>query len=86
MSSCSYKYCSKTRCSPSLLVHAYGLNGRGAQALELFRCMPSDFVQEGAHVCVLNACSHSSLVDEARFIFDGITNRTEKIYNTMVIL
>ena len=46
--------------------------------------MPSDFVHEVTHVCVLNACSHSGLVDEARSIFNGIANRTEKIYTTMV--
>ena len=74
-----------TTCTCSFLtVNAYGLNGRGVRALELFHRMPSDFVRDVTHVCVLNACSHSGLVNEALSIFDGIVNKTEKIYTTMV--
>ena len=66
------------------LVNAYGLNGKGAQALELFHRMPSDLVDQVTHVCVLNACSHSRRVDQARAIFRGIDNASELTYCAMV--
>jgi pentatricopeptide repeat protein len=56
----------------------------GLRAVELFRQMPSELVAEETHVCVLNACSHSGLVNEARLIFDNINMKTEKMYTTMV--
>ena len=46
--------------------------------------MPADLVDEVTHVCVLNACSHSGLVDQAHIIFRGIKNATEMAYTTMV--
>jgi pentatricopeptide repeat protein len=67
-----------------LLVNAYGLNGMGIQAVEIFRQMSSKFINEVTYVCALNACSHSGLVDEARSIFANIQIKTEKIYTTMV--
>ena len=54
------------------------------QAIELYRQMPEKFIGETAHVCVLNACSHSGLVDEARSIFRNIETKTVNIYVTMV--
>ena len=66
------------------LVNAYGLNGKGAQALELFHRMPSDLFDEVTYVCVLNACSHSGLVDQAYVIFRGIVNPTDTAFCTMV--
>jgi pentatricopeptide repeat protein len=56
----------------------------GIQAIEVFRQMPKEFIDEVTYVCVLNACSHSGLVDEARSIFRNIQTKTEKIYGTMV--
>jgi hypothetical protein len=56
----------------------------GIQAIELFRQMPSEYIDEVVFVCALNACSHSGLVNEARSIFINIQNKTEKIYTTMV--
>jgi len=68
-----------------LLVNSYGLNGMGVQAIELFHQMPSELIREETYnVCVLNACSHSGLVNEARSIFSNINNKTEYIYVTMV--
>jgi len=32
----------------------------------------------------LNACSHTGLVNTARSIFSTISNKTEKVYSTMV--
>ena len=54
------------------------------QAIQLFHQMPSNLILEPTYVCVLNACSHAGLVDEARSIFSKINNKTEKIYTTMV--
>lgn len=68
-----------------LLVNGYALNGMGTQAIELYRQMPRESMNEFTHVCVLNACSHSGLVEEARWIFHQIEKKTDKIYTTMVI-
>lgn len=67
-----------------LLVNSYGLNGMGAEAIELYRQMPQDLIREVTNVCVLNACSHAGLVDKARSIFENIQNRTESIFGAMV--
>ena len=56
----------------------------GVQAIELYRQMKSESIDEITHICILNACSHSGLVDEAREIFKNIKTKTDKIYTTMV--
>jgi pentatricopeptide repeat protein len=56
----------------------------GLQAIELYHQMPSELINEVTYICVLNACSHSGLIDEARSIFRNIQTKTEKIYGTMV--
>ncbi|CAF2899094.1 unnamed protein product [Rotaria sp. Silwood2] len=68
----------------STMINAYGLNGRGTQAIELYHQMPHEFINEVTYICVLNACSHSGLVNEARLIFKNIEIKTERIYSTMV--
>ena len=57
----------------------------GKEAIELFRRVPLDMMDEWIYVCVLNACSHSGLIQDAREIFNKIPIqlRTEKIYTTM---
>ncbi|CAF4193122.1 unnamed protein product [Rotaria sordida] len=54
------------------------------QAIELYHEMLSELINEATHICVLNACSHSRLVDEARSIFKNIQNKTEKVHGTMI--
>ena len=73
-------------CSRLDLVNAYGLNGMGLQAVQLFATIPSSMFNSWIYVCVLNACSHSALVDQAKQIFHRIPfeNRTDQIYTTMV--
>ncbi|CAF4583839.1 unnamed protein product [Rotaria sp. Silwood2] len=66
------------------MINSYGLNGMGIEAVEFFRQMPKEHIRESTYVCVLNACSHSGLVDEARSIFNKIQMKTEIIYTTMV--
>ena len=56
----------------------------GIQAVQLYHQMPPDFIHEATDVSVLNACSHSGFVDEARAIFETIQIKTGKIYTTMV--
>jgi len=56
----------------------------GLEAIELYHQMPSELINEVTYICVLNACSHSGLIDEARSIFRNIQTKTEKIYGTMV--
>ena len=62
------------------LVNAYGLNGFGREAVELYYKIPMDMIDNIINLCVLNACSHSSLINEARQIFNHISldKRTEK--------
>ena len=67
-----------------MLVNAYGLNGMGTQAIEIYHQMPTELINEGTHMCILNACSHSGLVDQARSIFQNIPKKTDKIYTAMV--
>lgn len=57
----------------------------GVEALEIFKQMPVKFADEITYLCVLNACSHAGLVDQARSIFKDISNKTFKIYTAMVM-
>ncbi|CAF1675328.1 unnamed protein product, partial [Adineta ricciae] len=66
------------------MINCYGLNGMGMQALELFSQMPKQFIHEVTHICILNACSHSGLVDEARSIFQKIEMKTPTVWTTMI--
>ena len=66
------------------LVNSYGLNGMGYKAIELYYRMPVEMIVEKTHVCVLNACSHSGLVDEARSIFSTIRMKNKWVYTAMV--
>ncbi|CAF3916300.1 unnamed protein product [Rotaria sp. Silwood1] len=66
------------------MINTYGLNGMGIRAIELYYQVSSNFINEAHHTCVLNACSHSGLVDQARSIFKNIQIKTDKIYTTMI--
>jgi len=56
----------------------------GARAIELYKQLSEEFIDEITHICVLNACSHCGLVDEARSIFANIQIKTLSIYTMMV--
>ena len=56
----------------------------GSQALELYQQIPLKFIDEITYICILNACSQSAFVNEARSIFNNIQMKTEKIYVIMV--
>ena len=68
------------------LVNAYGLNGMAYEALEIYKQIPSNMTNEISHVCILNACSHAGLVEQARDIFEEIPTKTPHIITTMVRL
>jgi hypothetical protein len=67
-------------------VNAYGRNGMGSNAVALYRQMPEKMRDTVSHICVLNACSHSGLVDEAQAIFNEIGIKSKRIISTMVSL
>jgi pentatricopeptide repeat protein len=62
------------------------LNGKGKEAIELFERIPLEVVDNWIYVCLLNACSHSGLIEEGEKIFNRIPQQegTEKIYTSMV--
>ncbi|CAF1144239.1 unnamed protein product [Rotaria magnacalcarata] len=66
------------------MINAFGLNGLGTQAVELYREMPNNLRNHISHICVLNACSHAGLLHEARTIFNEISLKTQSLNNTMV--
>lgn len=68
-------------------VNAYGLNGMGNEAVNLFHRTPETMRDSWVYVSVLNGCSHSGLIDEAWKIFKGIPvkEKSNLIYTTMVI-
>ena len=66
------------------LVNCYGWSGMGAEAIKFYHQLSPDLISESVNVCVLNACSHGNLVDEARSIFHSIQNKTSGIYGAMV--
>jgi hypothetical protein len=67
-------------------VNEYGRDGMGSDAVALYRQMPEKMRDAVSHVCILNACSHSGLVDEAQAIFNEIDVKCERIISTMVCL
>lgn len=58
----------------------------GMEAVELFHRVPPSLLVDVTYVCVLNACSHAGLIDQARSIFASIEAKTEKHYAAMVII
>jgi hypothetical protein len=53
-------------------------------AITLYRQMPAKMGDAVLQICVLNACSHSGLVDEAQAIFNEIDMKSERVISTMV--
>ncbi|CAF0973197.1 unnamed protein product [Adineta steineri] len=66
------------------MINAYGLNGQGLKAIELYEKVPGEFINEATYICILNACSHAGLVDKALLIFNKIEMKTERIYTVMI--
>ena len=68
------------------LVNAFGLNGQGLDAFDLFQQIPDHLRNEISYVCVLNSCSHAGLLNQARMIFERVKIKTNQITTTMVHL
>ncbi|CAF1435541.1 unnamed protein product [Rotaria sp. Silwood1] len=66
------------------MINSFGLNGMGHEAVDLYRRMPIDIHDEVTYICILNACSHSGLIDEAHSIYNNIKVKTERITTAMV--
>ncbi|CAF1686144.1 unnamed protein product, partial [Rotaria magnacalcarata] len=66
------------------MINSYGLNGMGIEAMKLFHQMPKEFINDLTYTCILNSCSHSGLVDEARSIFNSIEAKTVITVTTMI--
>ncbi|CAF1270060.1 unnamed protein product [Adineta steineri] len=66
------------------MINAYGKNRMGLEAVDLYRNMPNNLRNEISYVCILNACSHSGLLDEAYSIFNEIYHKTKQVITTMV--
>ena len=66
------------------LVDTYARNGKGAEAIGTYRLIPGKVRDVVSHRCVLNACSQSGLIPEARSIFNLIETKTETIFTAMV--
>jgi pentatricopeptide repeat protein len=58
----------------------------GLEAVGLYRKMPHHLCNEVTYVSLLNACSHSGLLDEANSIFNEIPQKTNQVITTMVCL
>ena len=58
----------------------------GLEAVDLYHKMPSHLRNELSDICVLNACSHSGLVDEAQSVFNSVSAKTNHVVTTMVCL
>ncbi|CAF2756006.1 unnamed protein product [Rotaria sp. Silwood2] len=68
------------------MVNAFGLNGMDAEAIDLYRQIPTDERNEVSHICTSNACSHSALLHETQTIFNDIDSKTETIVTIMAFL
>ncbi|CAF4424982.1 unnamed protein product [Rotaria magnacalcarata] len=66
------------------MINAFGLNGMSAKSIELYHQMSLESIDEMIYVGVLNVCSKSILVDEARSVFKNIQMKIKPIYATMV--
>jgi pentatricopeptide repeat protein len=71
------KVCERDVTIWTTMISAYGEHGRGKEALELFAQMQQEGLlpNETTVTCVLNACSHSGLVQEALDIFYNLENK-----------
>ena len=78
---------SKDIISWNAMISGYGQNGNGKESIELFQQMEKENVQPDSitFVSLLNACSHSGLVDEALYYFNSMNNQFQITPNNMHI-
>lgn len=56
----------------------------GVEAVESYRKIPVNLRNSVSVVCVLNACSHAGLIDEAQTIYRETSTKTKQIVTVMV--
>ncbi|CAF1006799.1 unnamed protein product [Adineta ricciae] len=66
------------------MINAYTRNGMGYEAFDIYEKIPNNLHDSVSHICILNACSHSGLIDQARTIFKKIPRKTDVIVTAMV--
>ncbi|UJR34936.1 hypothetical protein I4U23_027712 [Adineta vaga] len=59
-----------------ILIRMVGMD-MGHDTIELYHRMPSKMIVDKTYTCILNACSHSGLADEARAIFSTIRMKND---------
>lgn len=60
------------------LINTYGLNGDGLKALEIYNSIL--IPDEQTYSIILNACSHSLLVNQAQEIFNSIPIQRRNVF------
>jgi pentatricopeptide repeat protein len=68
------------------IIGAFGLNGQGVEAVQLFRRVQKDPRVEINSITVMNvltACSHNKLVDQALEIYNEVSNSSDVTLNTI---
>ncbi|CAF3356567.1 unnamed protein product [Rotaria socialis] len=66
------------------MMNAYARNGMGYEAIDLYNKIHENIRDRVSHICVLNACSHSGLIDQARMIFNKIDKTSVEIVTAMI--
>lgn len=63
------------------MIQAYSIHGQSKEALILFNKMKNEKIRMSGKtlVCILNACSHNGLVDEAWEIYNNIINNNYNV-------
>jgi pentatricopeptide repeat protein len=54
------------------VIQALGVNGQGKKALDIFCQIDKTLLDQVVFSCILNACSHSFLVEEARSLLESM--------------
>ncbi|CAF2092687.1 unnamed protein product [Rotaria magnacalcarata] len=66
------------------MMNAYARNGMGYEAIDLYNKIHENIRDRVSHICVLNACSHSGLIDQAQMIFNKIDKTSVEIVTAMI--
>ncbi|CAM4847992.1 unnamed protein product [Rotaria magnacalcarata] len=76
-------YLSDYRIQNSLIINSYGLNGMSMQAVELFRKMPKEFIDESTYIDCL---SRAAIFDEAQQLIDQFEHHHMPVWSMYMAL
>ncbi|CAF2994132.1 unnamed protein product [Rotaria socialis] len=68
------------------MINSYARHGMGYEAIDLYDKISENIRDKISHICGLNACSHSGLINQAQSIVNKIEKKTEDIIVTMIRL